>query len=477
MRIRTRRSTPAHAPAWVRPRHWPAVVGVLAIATVAAALPTLHDGRDGVARPVAVAQPGHASAAHGGISSEAQVITADALPGVGTAGVTGGAVVADATPPATGFANAVAADLGDVAPGPENNVAPSDPATVSGLATGGIPATALEAYRRAATHEVLVDPGCHLPWPLLAGIGRVESNHGRYGGAVLLSDGTSTQHILGIPLDGSRSATITDTDGGRLDGDAVYDRALGPMQFIPSTWASYGADGNGDGRKDPFNIFDAAAAAAHYLCVAGGNLSTLAGQTRAVLAYNHSSDYLALVLNLEHAYAVGVPGLVVPVLPAQTAPAAGRPSTPAGAAPARPGGHKPPPPVDPGPPLSAPSGPRPPHPTAAPTSRSASKPKPTTATPTTTTPSTTSSTPAPTSSTVSTPPVTPPPPTCPSTSDAPSTDAPSSSDSTDSAAPPSESESESTDASSSASTSESSSGSASASTSASITCPPAANSR
>ena len=46
------------------------------------------------------------------------------------------------------------------------------------------------------------------------------------------------------------------------------------MQFIPSTWALYGADGNGDGVADPFNIFDAAAAAAHYLCRAGGNLQT-----------------------------------------------------------------------------------------------------------------------------------------------------------------------------------------------------------
>ena len=46
------------------------------------------------------------------------------------------------------------------------------------------------------------------------------------------------------------------------------------MQFIPSTWMIYGADGNGDGIKDPFNIFDAALAAANYLCDAGGDLST-----------------------------------------------------------------------------------------------------------------------------------------------------------------------------------------------------------
>jgi hypothetical protein len=183
------------------------------------------------------------------------------------------------------------------------------------LAADGIPMTALLAYQGAAQRENKADPACGIPWPLLAAIGRVESDHGRFAGAVLHADGISTPRVVGIPLNGSGTALIRDTDHGRLDGDTVYDRAVGPMQFIPSTWAGYGVDANGDGVADPFNIFDAAAAAAHYLCVAGGNLTTAAGQTRAVLAYNHDASYVATVLNLEQTYAAGVPGVTIPIFP------------------------------------------------------------------------------------------------------------------------------------------------------------------
>jgi membrane-bound lytic murein transglycosylase B len=244
----------------------------------------------------------------------------------------------DPPAPTSIFATTAAA----VAAAPTPSAAPASPAAISALAADGIPQTALDAYENAATRADAQYPSCKLPWPLLAGIGRVESDHGRYGGAVLYSDGTSSRRILGIPLDGSRSATITDTDHGALDGDRIYDRAVGPMQFIPSTWASYGVDGNGDGKADPFNIFDAALAAARYLCVAGGDLSTMAGQTRAVLAYNHSSAYLAEVTALERSYAAGA-GVIVPVGPP---PPVRKPTLP---------------PVDPGPPLS---GTHPSHPAA-----------------------------------------------------------------------------------------------------------------
>ena len=195
-------------------------------------------------------------------------------------------------------------------------VGTTDPATVSVLAAGGIPATALDAYRRAAA---AANPACGITWPLLAAIGRVESNHGRFAGATLHSDGSSTPPIIGIRLDGSRSVVVRDTDGGRLDGDPTYDHAVGPMQFIPSTWAVYRADGNGDGRYDPFNIYDAAAATATYLCQAGGNLRTGVGQQRAVWSYNPSTTYVSEVLALEAAYAAGA-GIVVPVPPAITQP-------------------------------------------------------------------------------------------------------------------------------------------------------------
>src|SRR4051812_40010227 len=181
--------------------------------------------------------------------------------------------------------------------------APPDAAPVSGLAASGIPSTALLAYKNAATREAGLTPACKISWPLLAGIGRVESNHGRFAGAVMHSDGVSTPRIIGIPLDGDGTALIRDTDGGRLDGDTIYDRAVGPMQFIPSTWASWGVDADHDGVRNPFDVFDAAAAAADYLCAAGRDLTTAHGQVQAILSYNYSYDYVSMVMGLEHLYA------------------------------------------------------------------------------------------------------------------------------------------------------------------------------
>jgi hypothetical protein len=144
------------------------------------------------------------------------------------------------------------------------------------------------------------------------------------------------------------SAFIGDTDRGAWDGDTVHDRAVGPMQFIPATWRAYGIDADGTGVADPFNINDAALAAAHYLCVAGGDLRSPAGQRRAVLAYNHSDSYVDEVLALARAYATGIPAADLPLLgdttgavpapsrtfggPAAPGPAIGaRDTTPAGA--------------------------------------------------------------------------------------------------------------------------------------------------
>jgi membrane-bound lytic murein transglycosylase B len=191
--------------------------------------------------------------------------------------------------------------------------APADMGAISDLAANGIPKVALNAYRVAAARLANVDPGCGIDWALLAGIGREESDHGRFAGAVLHADGVSTPRIIGIPLNGKGTALITDTDGGRLDGDTVYDRAVGPMQFIPSTWRAYGVDANGDGKADVFNINDAALTSARYLCAAGGNLRTHAGQVAAVLAYNHSDQYLAQVLALADAYRRGIPVSGIPL--------------------------------------------------------------------------------------------------------------------------------------------------------------------
>src|SRR3954454_15357653 len=113
---------------------------------------------------------------------------------------------------------------------------PIAPTVITGLAANGIPNVALNAYRVAAARMTNSSPDCGIDWSLLAGIGRVESNHGRFGGASLNPDGTSTPQIKGPPLDGGQFAFIRDTDGGAFDGDSSVDRAVGPMQFIPSTW-------------------------------------------------------------------------------------------------------------------------------------------------------------------------------------------------------------------------------------------------
>jgi membrane-bound lytic murein transglycosylase B len=189
---------------------------------------------------------------------------------------------------------------------------PTDPsAEVKPPAEGGVdvsdtdlPSRVLAAYRAAAVTMEKEDPGCHLDWPLLAGIGKVESGHAR-GGAVD-AEGLTTSPILGPELSGAGDvAAIRDTDNGRWDDDPTWDRAVGPMQFIPSSWAIHGADGNGDGVRDPNNVADAALASAGYLCTGDRNVSVEEDRRAAVYSYNHSWDYVDLVLQWASAYANG----------------------------------------------------------------------------------------------------------------------------------------------------------------------------
>lgn len=177
------------------------------------------------------------------------------------------------------------------------------PADLGARLVGVIPRPSLEAYWRAASTSAATNPGCHLDWALLAAIGHAETGHGTHRGARPAPDGSVEPVILGPVLDGEGFERITDTDLGQFDGDPIMDRAVGPMQFIPSTWRGYSADGNGDGIGDPHNIYDAAVAAADYLCRnAGGDVQAPGPAGRAVLAYNHSSTYAAKVLGLAEHY-------------------------------------------------------------------------------------------------------------------------------------------------------------------------------
>jgi hypothetical protein len=169
--------------------------------------------------------------------------------------------------------------------------------TPTDSARADIPPTYLALYQDATSRRCPT-----LPWSVLAAIGKVESDHGRLGGARLQPDGTVTPRIIGVALDGSPGvARILDTDRGRHDGDTTYDRAVGPMQFIPSTWAAYGIDATGSGAADPHNAVDAIHSAAHYLCAVGA--SDPARIPQVILAYNRSTTYRDRVLEIAASYA------------------------------------------------------------------------------------------------------------------------------------------------------------------------------
>ncbi len=185
----------------------------------------------------------------------------------------------------------------------------TDGSSADGLAPGGsapgsiplpprraprLPRTVFLAYLSAESRLQVRRPHCHLDWPVLAAIGQVESTQA-YNGRVD-ADGTSYLPIYGPLLDGRNGfAKVPDTDHGRLDGNRTWDRAVGPMQFMPSTWEEWGTDGNGDGVADPQNIFDAALTAGRYLCANRTDLADRAQFRRAVLSYNDDATYVAAV--------------------------------------------------------------------------------------------------------------------------------------------------------------------------------------
>nr|WP_091198522.1 lytic transglycosylase domain-containing protein [Micromonospora narathiwatensis] len=166
-----------------------------------------------------------------------------------------------------------------------------------------IPLVAAQAYGYAELVLRQTHQSCQLSWTTLAAIGYVESRHGFANGATLRPDGVASPEIRGDPLDGQGGRSrILDTDKGQLDGDTVYDRAIGPMQFIPSTWQEIGADADNDGVKDPHNINDAALAAGQYLCKNGRNMTVPGDWWGAILSYNDVRRYAQAVFDKADEY-------------------------------------------------------------------------------------------------------------------------------------------------------------------------------
>lgn len=165
----------------------------------------------------------------------------------------------------------------------------------------GISARAVTAYAGASLLTAAVDPDCRLDWATLAGIGYVESRHATISGGELGEDGRPTELIFGPRLDGTRFDRIEDNDGGALDGDPEVDRAMGPMQIIPTTWMAWASAG-----WDPQNIDQSVVTSARYLCENGGDLSTESGWRDAIAAYNSATSYAGAVAEAASRYASAV---------------------------------------------------------------------------------------------------------------------------------------------------------------------------
>ncbi len=174
-----------------------------------------------------------------------------------------------------------------------------------------VPAVAQAAYGRAATVLAAVDTTCGLDAELLAAIGRVETDHGRYAAWKLGPRARMFPLLIGAPVPDPAAAALPDTDGGAVDRDPLADHPVGPFQILPSTWQQVAVDGDSDGLRSPGDLDDAALAVGIVLCTSEQDLATPEGRATALRGLNDSPEYVAGVEHFLAAYLVPVP--VAPV--------------------------------------------------------------------------------------------------------------------------------------------------------------------
>jgi cell wall-associated NlpC family hydrolase len=189
-----------------------------------------------------------------------------------------------------------------------SEVDPTSPSATAPVASvGGIAPRMMTAYVRAAGLMSTMVPSCKgMTWELIGGIAKVESDNAA--GRTIADDGLITPSILGPRLDGSgaggNTTPVRDTDAGKWDGDTEFDRAVGPTQFLPSTFAGYAARVRPDNPAgaNPNNADDESLATALYLCGNGRDLTDQSQLRSAVYSYNASQAYVDEVLNWASLY-------------------------------------------------------------------------------------------------------------------------------------------------------------------------------
>lgn len=181
-----------------------------------------------------------------------------------------------------------------------------------------IPSQAVGAYQRAEAVLARADKSCHLDWTLIAAVGQVVSGHGSTAGSELAANGAMRPRYTGKPLTDDRDRRVPDSDAGRLDGDQRFDRPIGPMQLSPATWAVVGVDGDGDGKRNPNDVDDAALSVSVLLCSGDEDLRKRADRVSGVRRINNDRSFIETVLAVDRGYqaqesaALDVDPVVVP---------------------------------------------------------------------------------------------------------------------------------------------------------------------